>query len=401
MAIQVKMPKIGMFEGELQLIEWQKNEGDKIEKGDVLATVEGEKITNDMEAGISGEVLRLLLEPGDSVPIGTVIAILGNADEDISGLMPIKENGLKKIESVNQTNEIEQTQFVRINEINVEESFIKASPVAKKLAKKNNILLSDVAKELNITGRIQGDDVKEYLEQVNNKSAANYTETKLIGLRKTIAEHLTKSSRETVPVVMMRSVDITELKTLRDKKKAEMEAEGLKAPSFNDLVLKATALALRQHLGINSTFDNGVVRTYEDININIAVATPKGLVTPVIRNTDKISVFDIGKKAKELAEKANAGNLSSVDMQDGTFTLTNLGMLDIEVSTPILNPPQVGILAVGTIQPYLVLENETVIEKYKTFFSLTLDHRIIDGYPGALFLYTLAEIMQNSQVLWN
>lgn len=401
MAIQVKMPKIGMFEGELQLIEWQKNEGDKIEKGDVLATVEGEKITNDMEAGISGEVLRLLLEPGDSVPIGTVIAILGNADEDISGLMPIKENELKKIESVNQTNEIEQTQFVRINEINVEESFIKASPVAKKLAKKNNILLSDVAKELNITGRIQGDDVKEYLEQVNNKSAANYTETKLIGLRKTIAEHLTKSSRETVPVVMMRSVDITELKTLRDKKKAEMEAEGLKAPSFNDLVLKATALALRQHLGINSTFDNGVVRTYEDININIAVATPKGLVTPVIRNTDKISVFDIGKKAKELAEKANAGNLSSVDMQDGTFTLTNLGMLDIEVSTPILNPPQVGILAVGTIQPYLVLENETVIEKYKTFFSLTLDHRIIDGYPGALFLYTLAEIMQNSQVLWN
>jgi pyruvate dehydrogenase E2 component (dihydrolipoamide acetyltransferase) len=133
----------------------------------------------------------------------------------------------------------------------------------------------------------------------------------------------------------------------------------------------------------------------------MAVAVEGGLVTPVIKKANKLHITEISTKTRELAEKANAGTLSGEDMSGGTFTVTNLGMLGIEVSTPILNPPQVAILAVGAIQPYLVFENSQIVEKYKTFFSLTLDHRVVDGYPGAQYLYTLAEILQQPERLWD
>ncbi len=166
-------------------------------------------------------------------------------------------------------------------------------------------------------------------------------------------------------------------------------------------MMKAAALALEKHPHLNATFEKGVVRTYEDINFNMAIAIDAGLITPVIKNINKLGIDEIGEKVRELSQKANSGALSGEDLAGGTFTVTNLGMLGIEVSTPILNPPQVAIIAFGTIQPYLVLENGQVVERYKTFFSLTLDHRIIDGYPGALYLQTLAEILADPGQLWS
>jgi len=257
-----------------------------------------------------------------------------------------------------------------------------------------------VAAFIGSSRRVQGDDVLAYIEAAPAQEKSGYTETKLTGMRKTIAERMQQSSQETAPVVLMRSVDITALHELRGKKKAEYEAKGQKAPSINDLMMKAAALALEQHPRLNATYEKGVVRTYEDINFNMAIAIDAGLITPVIRNINKLHIDEIGQKAKELGQKANAGTISGEDMQGGTFTVTNLGMLGIEVSTPILNPPQVAIIAFGTIQPYLVLEKGEVVQRYKTFFSLTLDHRIIDGYPGAQYLYTLAEILQAPEQLW-
>ncbi|MDR3281263.1 MAG: 2-oxo acid dehydrogenase subunit E2 [Synergistaceae bacterium] len=404
MAVQIRMPKLGMMEGDLQLVRWKKNQGDTVNKGDALATVESQKITNDVEASTSGTILKICLQEGDIAPIGAVIAIIGEIGEDISVLEP-------KAQAPAATRPSAGTECVSGAPIaatvggsgDIDEDIIKASPVAKKLAKDNGISLSDVAAVLGTTKRLQGEDVQRYIDEGMEAAQPklNYTETKLIGMRKTIAERMSQSSHETAPVVMMRSADITALKSLRDKKKAEIEAKGEKSPSFNDVIIKAVALALESHPRLNSTFENGVIRTYSDININIAMAIEAGLVTPVIRGANKLKLSEISTKARELAGKANAGTLSGEDMSGGTFTVTNLGMLEIEVSTPILNSPQVAILAIGMVQPYLVMENGAVVERFKTFFSLTLDHRIVDGYPGAQYLYTLVEILQQPERLWN
>jgi pyruvate dehydrogenase E2 component (dihydrolipoamide acetyltransferase) len=220
-------------------------------------------------------------------------------------------------------------------------------------------------------------------------------------MRKTIADNMVLSSRETAPVVLIRSVDITELQNLRKVQKSLYEARGQKAPSFNDIMIKAIAMALEKHPRLNATFQNNMIRTYSDININMAIAVDAGLVTPVIHNANRLSVDEISAKAKEFSQKAAANELRGTDYSGGTFTVSNLGMLDIEVSTPILNPPQVAILAIGMVQPYLTLEDGKLVERFKTFLSLTVDHRIVDGYPGAQYLYTLAEILtKNPATIW-
>jgi len=398
MAVQVKMPKLGMSEADLQLVEWLKKEGEKVNKGDAIAQVEGEKITNEIEASISGVVLKILVEEGSVVKIGTVLAIIGEANEDISGLIPTGAA------ATGETAEVEETSKIDGVTGDLEDGEIKASPVARKLARKHNINLADILAELQTKKRIQEEDVLAYLDIMKEKEQASgkpkYKEIKLVGMRRTIADRMAKSSHDTAPVVLMRSVDITKFWQLREDKKAEYKDKGVKVPTFNDLIIKAIALALEEHPKVNATFEDGKVRLYEDININLAVAIDSGLVTPVIKNANKLTVWEISKQAKILSDKAKAGTLVIEDMQDGTLTLTNLGMLDIEVSTPIINPPQVAIIAVGTVQPYLVLEEGQVCQHYKTFFSITLDHRVVDGYPGAQYLYTLASILQSPEQLW-
>jgi pyruvate dehydrogenase E2 component (dihydrolipoamide acetyltransferase) len=398
MAVQVRMPKLGMMEGDLQLVSWEKNEGDAVEKGDALAVVESQKITNEVEAPISGSILRIVTQVGETVPIGTVLAIIGEPGEDISALLPAAGAPVRAAETAEEAPA--QTFAQRAPE-EEDGDIVKASPVAKRLAREHGVSLNDVAAFIGSSRRLQGDDVLAFVEAGPAAATPRYTETKLLGMRKTIAERMLYSSQETAPVVLMRSVDITALKNLRDLKKEEYAAKGTKPPSINDLMMKAAALALEKHPHLNATFEKGVVRTYEDINFNMAIATDAGLITPVIKNINKLGIDEIGEKVRELSQKANSAALSGEDLAGGTFTVTNLGMLGIEVSTPILNPPQVAIIAFGTIQPYLALENGQVVERYKTFFSLTLDHRIIDGYPGALYLQTLAEILADPGQLWS
>ena len=219
-----------------------------------------------------------------------------------------------------------------------------------------------------------------------------YKEIKLAGMRKTIAERMAYSTGNS-PVTLMRSLDVTKLWELRNKMKADLAASGERAPSYNDFVMKAVAYALQEHPNLNATYEDGVIRVYEDINLSFAVALEDGLITPVIRNVDKKGVQ--GDQLRQQNWQLRPGrNPEAKDLQDGTFTVTNLGMYGIEVSTPIINPPQVGILAVGSIQPYLVLEEDTVVQRYKLQLSLTVDHRIIDGAPGAEFLQTVAKYLE-------
>ncbi|MBP1919932.1 2-oxo acid dehydrogenase subunit E2 [Youngiibacter multivorans] len=225
-------------------------------------------------------------------------------------------------------------------------------------------------------------------------SEAKFTETKVRGLRKIIAERMSISAHENVAIMLSRAVDVTELMELHEKSKKEAEAKGEKAPSINDMVLKAAALALRKHPALNSTYENGIVRTYEDININMAVAIPNGLMTPVIRNTDSLSVSEIMAVTRDLTDKARTGALAVEDMVGGTFTVTNVGKMKIEVATAIINPPQVAILCVGAVVPRLERLNGEIADRFRLYISLTVDHRIIDGYPASLYLETLCEILE-------
>ncbi|MBW8381337.1 MAG: 2-oxo acid dehydrogenase subunit E2 [Youngiibacter sp.] len=225
-------------------------------------------------------------------------------------------------------------------------------------------------------------------------SEARYTETKVRGLRKIIAERMSLSAHENAAIMLSRAADVTELMELHEKSKKEAEDNGVKAPSINDMVLKAAALALRKHPALNSTYENGIVRTYEDININMAVAIPNGLMTPVIRNADTLSVNEIMAVTRELTEKARTGALAVEDMMGGTFTVTNVGKMKIEVATAIINPPQVAILCVGAVVPRLERINGEIADRFRLYLSLTADHRIIDGYPASLYLETLCDILE-------
>lgn len=232
------------------------------------------------------------------------------------------------------------------------------------------------------------------------EQSGKYKETKLKGMRKTIAEKMSFSARENAVIMQSRTADVTALLKLREEKKSEYSKENIKIPSINDMVLKATAMALKENPNINSTFEDNIIRTYEDININMAVALPVGLITPVIRNVDKLSIWEINKLTKEASEKARTGMLSVDDMVGGTFTVTNVGMVNVEIATPIINSPQVAILAVGTIIPRLERINGEITDRQKMFLSLTVDHRIIDGYPAALFLNYICDILEKPELLW-
>jgi pyruvate dehydrogenase E2 component (dihydrolipoamide acetyltransferase) len=233
------------------------------------------------------------------------------------------------------------------------------------------------------------------------EQAEKYKEKKLKGMRKTIAENMAYSSRENAAITQTRTADVTELLKLRELKKTEYQQYGKKAPSINDLVIKATAMALREHPNLNSTFQDNIIRTYEDININMAVALPNGLITPAIFNADKLSPEEISLLTIVAAEKARTNSLSVDEIIGGTFTVTNVGMVKIETATPIINTPQVGILAVGTIVPRLERIDGEIVDRFKMFLSLTVDHRIIDGYPAALFLNTVCDILEQPELLWN
>jgi pyruvate dehydrogenase E2 component (dihydrolipoamide acetyltransferase) len=227
-----------------------------------------------------------------------------------------------------------------------------------------------------------------------------YKDTKLRGMRKTIAERMAYSSKENAVIMQCRTADVTEMLRIRNKKKNEAKKNGTVVPSINDLVIKATALALRQHEKINSTFEDDIIRTYDDININMAVAIPNGLVTPVIKDVDHLSVEEISVLSKKAAEKIKTGTFGIEDLTGGTFTVTNVGMVGVEIATPIINSPQVGILAIGTIIPRLERINGEIEDRFKMFLSLTVDHRIIDGYPAALFLNTICSILEDSMQIW-
>jgi len=374
--------------------------GDTIKTGDSIADIETDKATLPLESYYAGVVLHVAARKGDSLKIGDLIAVVGKQGEDFSALL--KGPAAPEAESItsNAAAPAQSTvngQQAMKTTANTSDSRLKASPLAKAIAKDKGIDLGSVTG----TGE-DGRIVKRDLENVSTSPASaspankvhtgteSYTDVKVSQMRKTIAKRLLQSKTEnphfylTVDINMDKAVALrTELNTLLPAK-----------VSFNDFVIKASALALRQNPAVNTSWLGDSIRQYSHIHIGMAVAVEDGLLVPVIKFADNKSISEISAEAKVWGEKAKTKKLLPPDMEGSTFTISNLGMFGIEEFTAIINQPNACILAVGGIRQVPAVVNGEIKIANMMKVTLSSDHRVVDGAVGAKFLQTLKQLLE-------
>lgn len=429
MATIIDMPKLSDTMEEGTIARWNIKEGDTVNAGDIVAEVETDKATMDLEAFDGGTVLKILVQEGDAVPLGAPLAVLGEQGEDISSVLDeagasgADEGGAKKDdapaseEAESSSEGAAEQASDNTSEESGEQGRVKASPLARKIAQERGIDLSKV-KGTGPQGRVVKGDLDNYKDSgkpAAQPAAAEPARTeqpaaevplpapsftgsrqredediKLSQMRKTIARRLAES-KFTSPH-FYETVDI-------DMKAAIRVREGLNAVSdvkisFNDLVVKACATALRRHPWINASWKGDIIRKHGEVNVAVAVAVDEGLLTPVIRHTDQKGLRDISIETKDFARRARDKKLQPEDWEGSTFTVSNLGMYGIEEFTAIINPPNAAILAVGAIRDVPVVENGAVVPGKRMKVTLSSDHRIVDGAKAAEFLSTVRSLLE-------
>jgi pyruvate dehydrogenase E2 component (dihydrolipoamide acetyltransferase) len=412
MAVKVEMPKLSDTMEEGVIAAWNVEEGDTVESGDVIAEVETDKATMEVEVFDAGTILKILVDEGDAVPLGGLIAVIGEEGEDISGILEEAESGSGSKESSDK--EKEETDK-KADKDEGEESFdpvfgdldkkgngqpddgrIKASPLARKMAEEQGIKLANVEGS-GPHGRIIKRDIESYEPSKAPAAAPAATvshedkEHRVSQMRKTIARRLSESKFSSPHYY--ETIDI-DMGAVWDARKQLNEISDTKI-SFNDIVVKAVATALRQHPDINSSWQGDKIIEHGDVNVAVAVGIDEGLVTPVIDNTDQKGLQQIAAESKALIEKAQNRDLQPEEMEGSTFTVSNLGMFGIEEFTAIINPPNACILAVGAIREEPVVEDGEVIPGKRMKVTLSSDHRIVDGVSAAKFLNTLKRMLEN------
>jgi pyruvate dehydrogenase E2 component (dihydrolipoamide acetyltransferase) len=356
MATKIVMPKLSLTMKEGTVGKWYKKQGDTITKGEPIVEIISEKATYDLEAPATGTLNKILVEAGVDAQVDTVLAYITAPDETIP-----------ETEAKPQT--IEET-----------EKRVIASPAAKRLAKEHLIDLSAV-KGSGPEGRISEEDVNRFMEQTKGTMPKIKEIIPLSGLRKTTAERVSLSFRTAPHSTLMMEVNISKAKQLHEKLNV----------SYTAILAEATAKALLEHSIINSTMEDDHIKLFENVNVGVAVATENGLTVPVIHDADKKSLKEIDALIIELTEKARQGKLSKEELSGGTFTITNLGMYGVDFFTPIINPPEAAILAMGKITEKPVVINGQVEAIPTMMLSLSYDHRIVDGAPAAEFLQKIKE----------
>ena len=403
-AIKIEMPKLSDTMEEGIIAKWNVQEGDKVEAGDVIAEVETDKATMDVEVFDSGTVLKIIPGEGDAVPLGGLIAVIGEEGDDISALLNGGSSAPAKAAAPKEETKAAPTASAPSTSTS-NDGRVKASPLAKKIAEDKGIDLSQVTGS-GPEGRIVKADVESFdpasapAEPASKPEASapapksfdslESKEVKVSQMRKVIARRLSES-KFTNPHFYV-TLDI-------DMKAAVAAREALKAQdvkiSFNDIVVKASAVALTRHQAINSSWNEDVIVEHGDVNIAIAVAIDEGLMTPVINHADKKGLSAISAETRELAGLARDRKLQPDQMEGSTFTISNLGMFGVEDFTAIINPPNACILAVGAIRDVPVVENGAVVPGKRMKVTLSSDHRVVDGAKAAEFLNTVKQLIEN------
>jgi len=412
MAEIIKMPLLSDTMKEGTIVAWHKKVGDSIESGDELFEVETDKAVMVQESYSDGTLLYIHVNEGDAAPIDGVIAIIGDEGEDYKPLLEeaLSSNGSAKSESSpapasNGTTvsapPSQPTVAKEATPTGTTDSRIKASPLARKMAEENKIDLKSLS-GTGENGRIVKRDIEAYLEK---GSAAGSTpmiapsgkdqDLPISGMRRVIASRLQESKFTAPHFYLTISINMDNAIAAR-KQMNEIAPQKI---SFNDLVVKAAAVALRKHAPVNSSWMGDFIRVNGNINIGVAVAVGEGLLVPVINNADFKSLSQINAEVRDLAGKAKERRLTPEQMQGNTFTISNLGMMGIEEFTAIINPPDSCIMAVGTITQQAVVKNGALTIGNLMKVTMSCDHRVVDGATGAQFLQTFKTLLENPVTL--
>ena len=418
------MPKMSDTMEEGVIAGWLKKVGDEVKSGDILAEVETDKATMELESYDDGFLLHVGVKDGESVPVDGVIAIIGEKGENIDDILKevsseqnnneaVDPKDEKEIvdedESVKENLEVKEEEEVKntedkIEDINIdfsnESDRIKASPLAKKLASEKGVDISMV-KGSGDGGRIIKEDIENFKHSENIPikevklpeiySKESYEEIPVSQMRKTISKRLAESKFSAPHFYLTMEIDMDNCIEGRNKIN---ETSDVKI-SFNDIIIKAAAVSLRKHPMVNASFLTDKIRVNNHIHIGVAVAVDEGLLVPVIRFADNKSLSHISTEVRNLAGKAKNKELQPSDWEGNTFTISNLGMFGIDEFTAIINPNDACILAVGGIKNTPVVKNGEIVPGNVMKVTLSCDHRIVDGAIGSAFLKTLKELIED------
>ena len=401
MAEIVRMPKLSDTMTEGVVAAWHKKVGDKVKAGDLLAEIETDKATMEFESFQEGVLLYIGVDKGKSAPVNSILAILGKEGEDISALLaadsaaPAATIAAPEEKKSAETVVAATSTPVASGTSGSSDSRIKASPLAKSLAKAKGIDLTQVV-GTGDGGRIIKRDIENIqpVSQAASISVAGkefFTDVPVSQMRKTIARRLSESKHTAPHFYLTMEIDMDQVLQAR-KQLNEQLSEKI---SINDFVIKASAMALRKHPGVNSSWLGDVIRYNDHVHVGVAVAIPDGLVVPVVRFADTKSLTQISAEVKQYAQKAKDKKIQPDDMQGNTFSISNLGMYGIDEFTAIINPPDACIMAVGGIKQTPVVKNGQVLPGNVMKVTLSCDHRVVDGATGAEFLRTFKQMLEN------
>jgi pyruvate dehydrogenase E2 component (dihydrolipoamide acetyltransferase) len=419
MATEIKLPRLGQGMEAGTIVKWLKSEGERVEKGEPLYELDTDKVTQEVEADASGVLLRIAVAEGE-VPVGETIAVIGEQGEEVS--VPSPEPAQKRAadEEADQSAEkparapAREDERERGREASTEgvteirpgarngRGRIKASPLARRIARERGIELADVA-GTGPDGRVVAEDVERAAASgppvtapvampARAEAASEEVQVEQLGsMRKTIARRLTEAWQ--APVFQLGvTVDMERAQAVRAKL-VELHGDGAK-PTLSDLLTKVCAVALMRHRPINALYRGDTIELHPSANVGIAVAVPNGLVVPVIRSAERLTVAEIANARAVLVERARSGKLQQGDLDGGTFTISNLGMFGIERFIAVLNPPQAAILAVGSVEDKVVAVDGQPAVRPRMELTLTCDHRAVDGATGAQFLTTVKQFLE-------
>lgn len=423
MPTQVLMPPLSQTLETLVLVEWLKQSGQPVTKGEPLFLVESDKATLEVEAPVSGVVSALLVEPGTEVRVKTPIALIVQPDEAPTlapalataspgqrVLEPLPPERLQRVVASPRARAQARAAAIDLaaltptgpggmivaRDVAAAQLPARISPLARRTAAAEGIDVDTLAKA-HPGRRILRADVLSEVEAANTPNADAAVGQPLSPLRQTIAERLSRSAA--VAVTLSCEVDATELVALRQQAILDLAAEKVR-PTFTDFFALIVARCLLRSPGINGTFDGVRLNLCEEAQLSLAIDTPRGLVTPVLRNSDLANLRTVAARRIALLEAAAQQRLTPADLAGGTFTLTNLGRQRVDAFTPLINPPQIGVLGTGRIRPAPAVHAGQLAVRQRLVLSLTFDHRVIDGAPAARFLEEVATWIEEPHRIW-
>lgn len=436
------MPKMGESIIEATILNWVKKEGDTIEVDDTIVEIATDKVDSEVPSPVNGTITKILFQENDTVEVGKVIALIATEGEETEASGDaVQDNGKGQIEEPTQTqspaNTTTKESSIEVKEVPAQPATMSSgdshrfySPLVKNIAQEENIPITelDQVPGTGANGRVTKKDILAYLKNRDQAPAAtqsvvqktatsrpSQTQTattttngqveiiEMDRMRKLIADHMVRSKQTSPHVTSFVEVDVTNIVNWRNKVKKDFQQRYQQKITFTPIFIEAVARAIRDFPLINISVEGDKIIKKKNINVGMATALPSGnLIVPVIKNADQLNLLGITQKVNELADRARNNKLDPSDIQDGTFTLTNVGTFGNVMGTPIINQPQVAIMAVGAIQKKpAVVETEygdLIAIRHKMFISLSYDHRVVDGFLGGSFLRRVGDYMEDFDI---